>query len=199
MAFLADRFAGDIGAGPGENMAPDHGYAKAAVTSPPTRRAFLLPSAPPGTTSIFADDLPPAIWSVETIQPAPNLDCGAPSCSKSLIQPDSDPFGGAPLFAFVCSSVCLAADAFQASRSIACPAFQTATMLRVRRMSLVGSPSTSTRSALLPAAIWPRSSRWNAAAAAAVAPWSASAGVRPARTISSNSPWMLAPCVVPGL
>src|ERR1035441_2175902 len=91
MAFRAERLTDAIGVGPGENITPDQGYAKPGVTSPVTRRACLLPSAPPGTTSSFATDLPPAIWSVERIQPAPNLDCGGPSCSKSLIQPDSDP------------------------------------------------------------------------------------------------------------
>src|SRR5579872_7382304 len=100
MPFHAERFTGVIMADPGENRTPDHGYAKPSFTSPVMCSAFLLPSAPPATTSILATDFPPAMASVDSDQPAPNFACGAPSCSKSLIQPDSEPAGGGAVRCF---------------------------------------------------------------------------------------------------
>src|SRR2546428_13690108 len=58
--------------------------------------APLLPLAPPCLSFISAVDLPPAMESVETDQPAPNFASVVPS-SKLLMRPDSEPAGaGAP-------------------------------------------------------------------------------------------------------
>ena len=67
------------------------------------------------------------------------------------------------------------------------PRFHTPAMLRVRRMSVVGSPSTRMRSARRPGAMRPRSGRLKRDAGVEVAAASASVGDKPACTSSSNS------------
>ena len=178
--FFADRSTGSILAFPGTNIAPAQRVGKPlATTSPAISRHPLLPCAPPGAIFRMTVDFPPIERSVQAIQPAPNRLSGF-SCSKSLTSPSSE------------------AAARKVVRSAGTPSFHTPAMSRVALISVIGSPFTKSRSARLPGAIVPRSSKRNTRAAAEVAPTSASVGVSPASTSSSSSRCSVAPGVVPG-
>ena len=139
---------------------------------------------------------------------------GAPgpwSSSAPEVVPSSSPRGGASDRPAPSSSIDRAAlDAQRQSRatlpgasanSLAIEAgarSKMATTLRVARMSLVGSPPTSRRSARFPGAIRPRSASAKRSAGTEVAAASASTGVSPAPTRRSSSPCSVTPNQVPG-
>src|SRR6202020_1557030 len=72
------------------------------------------------------------------------------------------------------------------SPATGCPAHHTAATFPIALMSVTGSPSISTRSARLPAAMTPRSASPQYRAARIVADRSASTGDRPASTSSCS-------------
>src|SRR5712691_13320846 len=90
--FFEDRLAGTNGCEPGENMTPAHAKGRPSSISPETSSACLLPFAPSVTTFMVPVDFPPAMLSVEILQPEPKLASDLP-LSKSLTTPGSEPGG----------------------------------------------------------------------------------------------------------
>src|SRR5215213_1360209 len=126
MALRCDRSAGWKTCGPGLKSAPAHAYGSGPTIVPPI-------TSEPSATDNATVDLPPAMESVDSIQPAPNFEVIVPS-SKLLISPD-------------CTAGLEAACTFDsamrfanAARSKATPPFQMPAMSRVAVMSFVGSP-----------------------------------------------------------
>ncbi len=154
-------------------MAPAHGNGEPGLMAPLTSSAPADPAAPGLVSCIRASEAPPNSVSVDTCQPSPNSEDGS-APSKSLIFP-----------AITASARCASVDA--GCRSSRTPPFQMATMFRVAVTSLVGSPSTSSRSARRPATMRPRSDRLKARAGAPVAAVSAAMGDSPARTSKASS------------
>src|ERR1022692_2679404 len=158
--FFEERLAAAIIALPGENSAPAQPTgALPAATLPEMSRHPLLPCAPPAAILIWAADFPPIIASVEIIHPAPNLVSGF-SCSTSLTSPLSEPAGGAAAACPLDCSFSFSTAARKLARSAGTPSFHTPAISRVARMSLAGSPFTTSRARGLPGPLGPGSSQW---------------------------------------
>src|SRR5258708_6762881 len=107
IAFLLERLAGAMGAGPRENMAPAQRGSRLSSIVPLITNELLLPRAPPLAIAISAFDLPPTKLSVEMAQPFPKDDFTS-GPSKSLTRPLSEPGGAGEALALARAAVCLA-------------------------------------------------------------------------------------------